>query len=192
MGWCLRAWALKVHKSAFEPESASSTPHSGPWFLHLWSKGHNTNCPMELFLFFPNLNLFSYEKQLSSASLKTNHSQKTIRVSILDLTIQSKKKQSAVGEGLGLGIGTLESVLVLLLEFFLEAQWCPERVLSAKVRPMECTNHRILIRHRLASVDGTWKPTRNSPINLSAFVKYVSFCRSWWILNELCHHEQVS
>lgn len=77
MAQCLRAWALKVHKSAFGPDSASSTQPSGPWFLHLCFKGHNTNCLMEFFLFFPNLNLFSYEKQLSS-SMRTNHSQKTI------------------------------------------------------------------------------------------------------------------
>lgn len=189
MAQCLKAWALKVHRRpAFGPDSASSSQPSGPWFLHLQSKHHNTNCLMESFLFFPNLNLFSYEKQLFS-SKRTNHSQKTINSlhSRLNNSVNKEAKHRRGRPGLrDRNSGVLPSSAFIICSRVTEMS---RKSSHWNVSPVKCTSWLDTSWNQLMALEnqqGILQYMYQSSLNVCPI------CMSWRILNVLCHHEQVS
>lgn len=139
---------------------------------------------MELLLVFPNLNLFSHEKKLSSSSRRTNHSDKTMNNihSRLRYSISKGAKCSRGKAGLrdrNLGVWPNSAFIICS-----RASEMSGRVLIPKVSPMECTDHRVFTRHRLAWVDGTWKSARNSPIEvITPSINVCPACCSWWAVS---------
>lgn len=95
---------------------------------------------MELLLLFPNLNLFSHEKKLSSSSRKTSHSEKTINSIHSRLNSVSKVPQCRRGRAgfRDRNPGVWPSSFFII---YSRASEMSRRILIPKVSPVECTDH---------------------------------------------------